>query len=143
MSMIALAERLRPGPRGLGHSLLLLIAVTAAIIVGLLAMHALNGHTETASAATVVMHEHGTVNPDVLDHGTAQPTTDGECADCGHVSMLAMGCALVLLIVALLILMPRVDIPWAAARRVLPGPIAHTSHLTRPPSLLVLCISRT
>ena len=28
--MIALAQRLRPGPRGLGHSLLLLIAVTTA-----------------------------------------------------------------------------------------------------------------
>ena len=52
MSMIALAQRLRPGPRGLGHSLLLLIAVTTAIIVGLLAMHSLNSHAETSTPAS-------------------------------------------------------------------------------------------
>ena len=38
MSMIALAQRLHRRPRGLGSSVLLLIAVSAAIIVGLLAI---------------------------------------------------------------------------------------------------------
>ena len=145
MSMIALAQRLRPGPRGLGHSLLALIAVTAAIIVGLLAMHSLNSHTETAAPATAsAMHEHGTAGPGVTDHGTTQPATDGDCADCGgHASMLAMACVLALLIVSLLLFLPRVGITWGAALRAGPTLIARATHLPRPPSLLVLCISRT
>ncbi|MEV8368309.1 DUF6153 family protein [Microbacterium sp. NPDC064584] len=145
MSMIALAQRLRPGPRGLGRSVLLLIAVTAAIIVGLLAMHSLNSHTETAApAAAAPMHEHGTANPGVVDHGTTQPATDGDCADCGgHASMLAMACVLALLIVSLLLFLPRVGISWGAALRAGPALTARAAVLTRPPSLLVLCISRT
>ena len=144
MSMIALAQRLRPGPRGLGHSVLLLIAVTAAIIVGLLAMHSLNSHTETAAQATAAMHEHGTITPDVADHGTAQPTTDSECADCGgHAGVLVMACVLALLIVALLLFLPRVGITWGAALRAGPTQIARATHPPRAPSLLVLCISRT
>jgi len=145
MSMIALAQRLRPGPRGLGHSVLLLIAVTAAIIVGLLAMHSLNSHTETAAPAIAsAMHEHGTAGPGVTDHGTTQPATDGDCADCGgHASMLAMACVLALLIVSLLLFLPRVGITWGAALRAGPTLIARATHLPRPPSLLVLCISRT
>ncbi|WP_246533386.1 DUF6153 family protein [Microbacterium flavescens] len=145
MSMIALAQRLRPGPRGLGHSVLLLIAVTAAIIVGLLAMHSLNSHTETAAPATAAaMHEHGTASVGVTDHGTTQPATDGDCADCGgHASMLAMACVLALLIVSLLLFLPRVGITWGAALRAGPALIARAAVLPRPPSLLVLCISRT
>jgi len=144
MSMIALAQRLRPGPRGLGHSVLLLIAVTAAIIVGLLAMHSLNSHTETAAPATAAVHEHGTATPGAADHGTTQPATDGDCADCGgHTSMLAMACVLALLIVSLLLFLPRVGITWGAALRAGPALIARAAVLPRPPSLLVLCISRT
>lgn len=143
--MIALAQRLRPGPRGLGHSLLLLIGVTAAIIVGLLAMHSLNSHTETAAPATATeMHEHGTADHGTADHGTAQLATDGDCADCGgHTSMLAMACVLALLIVSLLLFLPRVGITWGAALRAGPALIARAAVLPRPPSLLVLCISRT
>jgi hypothetical protein len=40
--MIALAQHLRRSPYGLGRSVLLLIALTTALIVGLLEMHALN-----------------------------------------------------------------------------------------------------
>jgi hypothetical protein len=142
--MIALAQRLRPGPRGLGHSVLLLIAVTAAIIVGLLAMHSLNSHTETAAPATAAVHEHGTANPGAADHGTTQPATDGDCGDCGgHASMLAMACVLALLILSLLLFLPRVGITWGAALRAGPALIARAAVLSRPPSLLVLCISRT
>ena len=144
MSMIALAQRLRPGPRGLGHSVLLLIAITAAIIVGLLAMHSLNSHTETPAPTTAAMHEHGAADPGVADHGTTQPATDGDCADCGgHASMLAMACVLALLIVSLLLFLPRVGITWGAALRAGPAMIARAAVLARPPSLLVLCISRT
>ena len=145
MSMIALAQRLRPGPRGLGHSVLLLIAVTAALIVGLLAMHSLNSYTDTAApAAAASMHEHGAAGPGVADNGTTQPGTDGDCADCGgHANMLAMACVLALLIVSLLLFLPRVGITWGAALRAGPALIARATHKPRPPSLLVLCISRT
>ncbi len=54
MSLIAVAQQVR-GPRTLTRTLLLLVVVTAAIIVGLLAMHSLNTHGTTtghASAAT-------------------------------------------------------------------------------------------
>jgi hypothetical protein len=146
MSMIVLAQRLRPGPRGLGHSVLLLIAVTVAIIVGLLAMHSLNSHAETVApaAAAPAMHEHGTAGPGVAVHGATQPTTDADCADCGgHASMLAIACVFALLIVSLLLSLPRVGITWGAALRAGPVLIARATHLPRPPSLLVLCISRT
>jgi hypothetical protein len=54
MSLIALTDRLRTG-RTVARRLLLLIAVTGAIIVGLLAMHSLNAHTatDTGHQATV------------------------------------------------------------------------------------------
>ncbi|MGC5225083.1 DUF6153 family protein [Micromonospora sp. DT81.3] len=142
MSMIALAQRLRPGPRRLGHSLLLLIAVTATIIIGLLAMHSLNSHTASpapGNGAVVAVHD---LAPH--DHGTAQPANDVHCADCGgHAGMLAMACVLVLLAVSLLLLLPRLGLPWGAALRA--GPIAtvRAALPSRPPSLLVLCVSRT
>ena len=140
MSMIDFAQRLRPGPRGLGQTVLLLIAVTAAIILGLLAMHSLNSHTEsTAPTAAVAMHDAGTA-----DHGTTQPVSHGECADCGgHPSMLAMTCVLVLLGLSLLILLPRLGITWGAALRAGPVRSIRAATFSRPPSLLVLCISRT
>ena len=140
--MIALAQRLRPGSRGLGHSVLLLIGVAAAIIIGLLAMHSLNSHTETAAhttAAAAMTHDMGTA-----EHGDTRPAAEGDCADCGdHTSMLAMACVLALLIVSLLLFLPRVGITWGAALRAGPTMIARATHLPRPPSLLILCISRT
>ena len=146
MSMIALAQRLRPGRRGLGRAVLVLVAVTAAIIVGLLAMHSLNnGHTETAApASAAAIHEHDAMDPGVADHGTSQLGTDGECADCGgHAGMLAMACVLALLSVTLLFIVPRVEINPAAALRAGPAPTARWTRPARPPSLLDLCISRT
>ena len=146
MSMIALAQRLRPGRRGLGRAVLVLVAVTAAIIVGLLAMHSLNGHTETAApVSTAAIHEHDAMDPGVADHGTSQLGTAGECADCGgHAGMWAMvACVLALLSVTLLLIVPRIEINLAAALRAGPAPIARWTRLPRPPSLLDLCISRT
>ena len=46
MSLIALTDRVHTG-RSMARTLLLLVAVTGAIIVGLLAMHSLNTHTAT------------------------------------------------------------------------------------------------
>ena len=140
MSMIDLAQRMRPGPRGLGQTVMLLIAVTGAIILGLLAMHSLNSHTEsTTPAAVVAVHDAGTP-----DHDTTPPASHGECADCGgHPSMLAMICVLVLLALSLLIRLPRLGIMWGAALRAGPVEAVRAALFSRRPSLLVLCISRT
>ncbi|GAA1979594.1 DUF6153 family protein [Microbacterium pumilum] len=141
MPMIALAQHLRRSPGGLHRSVLLLIGVTAAIIVGLLAMHSLNSHTAHAEPMAV-LSVHDT---NAIDHGTAQPATEEDCSDCGgHTSMLAMTCVLALLVASLLLLLPRRGITWTAAlRRAGPSPLTRVTTLSKPPSLLVLCISRT
>ncbi|MET0886568.1 MAG: DUF6153 family protein [Mycetocola sp.] len=139
--MIALTQNLHRGPGGLGRSVLLLIGVTAAIIVGLLAMHSLNSHTgHTEPTVVVSVHDMA-----ATDHGTTQPATGDDCADCGgHTSMLAMTCVLALLVVSLLMLLPRRGITWTAApRRAGPSLLTWVATLSKPPSLLVLCISRT
>ena len=138
--MIALAQHLRSSPYGLGRSVLLLIALTAALIVGLLAMHALNSPTAHAEpAAAVSVHESGAAH----DHDA--PPTETGCPDCGgHDAMLAMACVLALLVVSLLFLLPRTSVSWGGVF-VRAGPlfVAGPAALARPPSLLVLCISRT
>lgn len=138
--MIALAQQLRRSPYGLGRSVLLLIALTAALIVGLLAMHALTAPTAHAEpAAAVSVQETGTA------HGHDAPPADDGCPDCGgHEAMLAMACVLALLVVSLLFLLPRAGISWGVVfGRAGPLFIAGRAVPSRPPSLLVLCISRT
>jgi hypothetical protein len=138
--MIALAQNLRRSPYGLGRSVLLLIALTAALIIGLLAMHALNHPTAHAEpAAAVSVQESGAA------HGHDAPTTDAGCPDCGgHDAMLAIACVLALLVVSLLFLLPRASVDWGGVvGRAGPLFVAGRAALSRPPSLLVLCISRT
>ncbi len=53
MSLIALTDRVHTG-RSMARTLLLLVAVTGAIIVGLLAMHSLNTHTATDTSHQTV-----------------------------------------------------------------------------------------
>lgn len=138
--MIALAQYLRRSPYGLGRSVLLLIALTAALIVGLLAMHALSSpaaHAEPAAAMSV--QESGPA------HGHDAPSTDTGCLDCGgHDAMLAMVCVLALLVASLLFLLPRAGLCWTVGLgRAGPLFTAGRAVLSRPPSLLVLCVSRT
>lgn len=145
MSLIALTDRVHTG-RSMVRTLLLLVVITGAIIVGLLAMHSLNAHTATdaghqttatASAAT------GTG-----DHHTGTTATDEPCADCGsgHCTMLAMACVLALLATVLLLVRPSAVMRWLS---ILPRPrpsvasALFTGPALRPPSLTVLCISRT
>ena len=138
--MIALTRHLRRSPHRLGRSVLLLIVLTAALIVGLLAMHALTPPAGNASpAAAVSVHEVGAA------HGHDAPPADDGCPDCGgHDAMLAMACVLALLVVSLLFLLPRAGISWGAVfGRAGPLMVAVQAALPRPPSLLVLCISRT
>ena len=138
--MIYLAQHLRRSPSGLGRAVLLLIALTTALIVGLLAMHALNTPTTHAEpAAAVAVHDTSAA------HGHDAPPADDGCPDCGgHEAMLAMACVLALLVVSLLLLLPRAGVGWGVAfGRAGPLFIAGRAALSRPPSLLVLCVSRT
>jgi hypothetical protein len=138
--MIALAQHLRRSPYGLGRSVLLLIALTAALIVGLLAMHALDAPTAHAEpAAAVSVQETGAA------HGHDAPPADDGCPDCGgHEAMLAMACVLALLVVSLMFLLPRAGISWGVVfGRAGPLMVVGRAVLSRPPSLFVLCISRT
>ncbi|WP_282836799.1 DUF6153 family protein [Microbacterium flavum] len=131
--MIALAQHLRRSPYGLGRSVLLLIALTAALIIGLLAMHAMSSVTShtTPAVTAVSMHEMDTAHGDAI-----QPVEEG-CADCGgHEAMLAMACVLALLVVSVLFLLPRTGLTWVA-----PPPPGRTPHGRRPGSAVSTTLS--
>ncbi|WP_125132948.1 DUF6153 family protein [Microbacterium sp. 10M-3C3] len=141
MSLITLTDRLHAS-RSMARTLLLLIALTGAVIVGLLAMHSLNTHTaaNTGHQATVA-----TASATADDHHSGATVTDEGCADCGsgHADMLAMACVLALLASVLLARL-RPSQVWLS---VLPRPRPLSAALPgrprpRPPSLTALCISR-
>ena len=147
MSLIALTEHLRAG-RSMARTLLLLIALTGAVIIGLLAMHSLNTHAtaESGHHATMATDQGGA---SVMGDAHAATTVSAEesCADCGtsHSGMLAMACVLALLATVLLLARARGAQSWLALLP-RPGPRAlpaSDSPGLHPPSLTVLCISRT
>lgn len=155
MSLITVTERMQ-GPRALTRTLLVMVGVTLGIIVGLLAMHSLNshasanGHGETAAVQTVPG-----VDVDVAAHHTSpglstqsdSGSTAVGCADCGATDNMAwMVCVLALLAAVLLVFRPltwsRALVAFIAGAPSMIWPArAHT--LPPPPSLNVLCISRT
>ncbi len=132
--------------------LVLMFGIAVALIAGLLAMHTLTAgitHLESAPAmSSAAVHDQAMAGPAV--EGTAVDTGDclGDCGVSGNMpnhSMLMMVCVLALLAAVIIVLAPAllarlamslgvvvlaVDVP-----RALPRP--------RPPSLLVLSISRT
>lgn len=165
MSLIALTELLRAG-RSMARTLMLLIALTGAVIVGLLAMHSLNIHTAAAETSnTHSVPAENSNHPSVAAENSSHPSvaaaasgtsTDDHhagtaaadpCADCGtgHSGVITMACVLALLATVLLLARPVRAQQWLAvlARSWAPavGPL-HTLG-SRPPSLSVLCISRT
>ncbi|GAA3916983.1 DUF6153 family protein [Microbacterium invictum] len=145
MSLIALTDRLYAG-RSMARTLLLLIALTAAVIAGLLAMHSLNAHTaaDTGHQTTLTAAAASTA---VDDHHPGAPATDEPCPDCGtgHTDMLTMACVLALLAAVLLLFGPRNALRCLSTQpRPRPlGTAVFPFTLLRPPSLNVLCISRT
>lgn len=147
MTMATLNTRLRDIRARHSSSLLLLIAIAAAIIVGLLAMHSFRnhiGHIEPAGhehhANSAAVHGDGSAS-----YGAAQPVAAEECSDCGeHTSMIVMTCILAVLAVTLLALRPHQGLlRGAALRRAGPAPAARTAAPAIAPSLIALCISRT
>lgn len=147
MSLIALTEHLRAG-RSMARTLLLLIALTGAVIIGLLAMHSLNTHATAESghhATTATDQATASVTGDA--HAATTVSAEESCADCGtsHSGMLAMACVLALLATVLFLARPRGGQQWLAllprpGPPTLPPPGVPGLH---PPSLTVLCISRT
>ncbi|MDF2824673.1 MAG: hypothetical protein K0R68_2081 [Mycobacterium sp.] len=145
MSLIALTDRLNAG-RSMARTLLLLIALIAAVIVGLLAMHSLNTHTagETGHQSTAT----APVTTAIDVHHVGSTASDEPCADCGtgHADMLTMACVLALLAAVLLLVGPRTTALRWLSTQPRPGPLGAAVFpltLLRPPSLSVLCISRT
>lgn len=146
MSLITLAHAMQRS-RTLTRTLLILIAVTAAIVAGLLAMHSLNthpagaGHADTVAAAPADTGHHtgSAVAPDEAPAAT--------CADCsGGGEMSWMTCVLALLVSLLLIARFhrgswRGSPPSVGA--LLSVLLPARARPLRPPSLTVLCISRT
>ena len=126
--------------------------LAAAIVAGLLSMHGPSALAPPAaaapdgSAATAITH-HAQQDLDESASSGAIPGDLGDlcggCGAAGHVTV-AMACALGLLLALVVLVVPRAPtrcVPLAArvARRM--GPTSHV--LPRPPSLHVLCISRT
>ena len=145
MSTTGFHNALRPR-RNLWRNLLLTLATVVTIVVGLLAMHSLNlehvASSNMDSSAAQAGH-HGAL---ASSEGAA-----GVAGDCGGVpcapehSMTAMACILALLVSVLLIGMIRVVTAWRPMRKRAEAPLEPGASLPMPapPSLHVLCISRT
>lgn len=156
MNVIRSHARLTPG----GRRLLLAAPIALAIITGLLSMHVLTGSHQPALASEIsAMSTHSQVGsaPAAADDtpmtAAAAEGAGGHCQDgCGSPagkpdhSMLMMVCVLALLAAVIVLLAPtsRALLTYAVARS-----RSHTRTLLvglphpRPPSLLVLSISRT
>ena len=156
MNVIRSHARLTPGVR----RLLLAAPIALAIITGLLSMHVLTGsHQPALASETSAMSTHSQVGsaPAAADDtpmtAAAAEGAGGHCQDgCGSPagmpdhSMLMMMCVLALLAAVIVLLAPtsRALLAYAVARS-----RSHTRTLLvglphpRPPSLLVLSISRT
>ncbi|MGV9194396.1 DUF6153 family protein [Microbacterium sp. MC2] len=145
------------------HRLLLTFATALLLIAGLLAMHTLtSGHAETLAAASEAAHAapasdlDGTVaTGSMLENtiGTGPDASGGHCeGDCGGAagmpdqSMLTMACVLALLVAVIVLLAPallaRLGTALALLRPHGRDVLTALPH-PRPPSLIVLSISRT
>ncbi|KJL29592.1 hypothetical protein RS83_01609 [Microbacterium oxydans] len=153
MLLINVAQRVR-APRTLTHTVLAVIAVTVGIIAGLLAMHSFNSHATAAghhdtvavgAQAAAPAHHHDAPAAAPLPAAAAQ---DAGCTTCGgQDAMTWMACVLALLVAT--ILLQRIGLGWrrtplAAMLATIDRPArAHAPLPPPPPSLTVLCISRT
>ncbi|WP_208526513.1 DUF6153 family protein [Microbacterium sp. 3H14] len=153
MSLIKVSQQVR-GPRTLTHTALAVLAIAVGIIAGLLAMHSFNSHataaghhdTVTVSTQAEVSAHHPDASATALV--PAAPTQEAGCATCGAGdSMTWMACVLALLVAT--VLLRRIGLGWrhtllvaTRAPATTRGP-ARAHALPPPPSLTVLCISRT
>lgn len=135
------------------RSALLAVVLATGVIVGLLGMHALDVHGTVHAAVgahgpAVGAHDaYGSVSADAL---AAAPSSGGVllsssgCADCDADGGMWAVCVLALLAGLLLLLVPRAHRRLhPALSRLLPRELFADAAFPRPPSLIVLCISRT
>lgn len=131
------------------HRVFLTLGFAVALIAGLLAMHTLGASdTHVDSAQTV----------SASDHGQVGATTDRAAVDAGHCasdcgaprdmpdhSMLLMVCALALLAAVIVVLAPALlaRLSTSLGMTMLVRHAVRAVPRLRPPSLLVLSISRT
>lgn len=137
--------------------LLLVAPVALAIITGLLAMHTLTGSHQPAVSGSSAMSVHGQVDDAspggiattaTMDEGAGDhcPAVCGGSAGMPDHSMLMVVCVLALLAAIIVLLAPTVMTVLArtlARERVRTGAMLAALPRPRPPSLLVLSISRT
>ena len=134
--------------RTLTRTLLTVVAVAFSVIFGLLAMHSMNTHTMPSghSETIAVAPAHADAHP-AHASGEAAAMDETGCATCSddH-GMSWMACVLALLIAVVLVTRPPA---WWRSLTETPGPLLSRFVLRgalyplRPPSLTVLCISRT
>lgn len=153
MSLIDVARQVR-GPRTLTRAVLAALAISVGIIAGLLAMHSFNSHATTAgNHGTVAVSTQSGASEHHHDAASAAlqpsaPATTEACATCGGGDpMTWMACVLALLVAA--IVFKRAGLGWRhTPLTVIPATTTPQWHarahdLPPPPSLTVLCISRT
>lgn len=153
MSLIDVARQVR-GPRTLPRAVLAALVISLGIIAGLLAMHSFNSHATTAGHhGTVAVSTQSGASERQHDAASAalppsSPATTEGCATCGGGDpMTWMACVLALLVAT--ILFRRAGLGWRhTPLTVIPATTtpqwrARAHDLPPPPSLTVLCISRT
>ncbi|MEN2740413.1 DUF6153 family protein [Microbacterium sp. X-17] len=133
------------GTRSRAHGLLLTFAMAVAVIAGLLAMHTMTAASAPSAHAAAAVHAAMGEAP-APDPAPASDDCGGDCSHGGasdH-SMLLTMCVLALVAAVVVLIAPglmrRAAAPPATLARRMP---AHALPWPRPPSLLVLSISRT
>ena len=140
-AMVTLSAQPNPGWRRYAIALL----AVPAILVGLLAMHFLASESHSPGAHSVSMSAADSVAPAVAHDDMPTPAVAHDPMPAPTDEMLGMACVLALLVSAVLLVLHVFRVQYRAARASL------WAHLTRPfalpapapPSLHVLCISRT
>lgn len=154
--LISIAQRVQD-QRTLTRTLLTVVAVAVAVIAGLLAMHSMNTHAMTSGHSDTVAVAHSdpfaSGSHHTSDHAAAAAAGDpaaavaADCTTCSSDHGMAwMACVLALLVAVVLLARPAAW--WRSLGQLvaLPAATAVTRvdrHTLSPPSLTVLCISRT
>ncbi len=160
MVLITVARRVHD-QRTLTRTLLTVVAVAVAVICGLLAMHSMNTHAMTSGHGDTVAVGHSDLAAASTGHtaGTDHAGThlsqsapgsaaaDAGCATCSDDHGMAwMACVLALLVAVILLARPAGwwrQLIHALAQPTTPARTHGALHFFKPPSLTVLCISRT
>jgi hypothetical protein len=139
-----------PRPRSLSRALgtSILLALTLAVIIGILAMHSFSSATPHTTTAMTADSSTMTVGSPHEPFEVATAISGSDCIGCSEdMSMALMWCVFALLTASLLLAAPRLMTGWhREASRPLFFAASRQHHVGQPPkapSLNVLCISRT